>query len=527
MSADLGRNTVCVAGVLPGGRGLITQMLGLLGEQFEIREIDCLNGVAVPSMTRTGPFIVCIDEPVEVARFVRTEGFVPWLRFVDRIVALTGGLERTVLFCADTIADPLAQLRRLAVVTGRGEYEPGGAVQACLRKLLHGKGPPAASGRAPLPLGVEVVYSVLRSAAEPRELELAGAFARRGATEYSELHGLERELARARDELGESTKRQRVERRWLEREFSQLREAVSTAQVNADAPAVAPADSNGFAAAKRKEYEQLVERLRKTVEATVPPGSAVAVVSRGDSDLLRLEGRSGWHFPQLEGGVYAGHHPADSATAIAHLEHVRSRGAGYLVFPSTAGWWFDHYPELKRHLEEQHELVCNDPATCFIYRLRGPVAAELGESVSPETRGARAVAEQVRELAKRLLPPDAIVAVVMGGNSGDLGFGIGNMTASELRLGDAGPRADRRPSATTEAISELETARAQGVQYLVIPGNVAPLLLEHRELAEHIDGRYRLVTRQRHVGSIYDLGERDRPAPRSRRPREARRPVLG
>src|SRR5262249_18274935 len=46
------------------------------------------------------------------------------------------------------------------------------------------------------------------------------------------------------------------------------------------------------------EYEGLRDRIRAVVDATVPPGAKVLVVSRGDDELLELDGRDGWHFPQ-------------------------------------------------------------------------------------------------------------------------------------------------------------------------------------------------------------------------------------
>ena len=43
-------------------------------------------------------------------------------------------------------------------------------------------------------------------------------------------------------------------------------------------------------------------------------------MSRGDEELVRLEGRTGWHFPQNEFGVYSGSHPPDSDAAVAEIE---------------------------------------------------------------------------------------------------------------------------------------------------------------------------------------------------------------
>src|SRR5262249_54237122 len=104
-------------------------------------------------------------------------------------------------------------------------------------------------------------------------------------------------------------------------------------------PAVdAPEGINGYRP-RRNSYPQVRRRIREVVNAGLPTGSVVVVVSRGDDTLLQLGPRRGWHFPQTEAGVYAGFYPADSGEAIAHLEEIRRKGADYLLFPSTAFWW--------------------------------------------------------------------------------------------------------------------------------------------------------------------------------------------
>ncbi len=118
------------------------------------------------------------------------------------------------------------------------------------------------------------------------------------------------------------------------------------------------------------EYASLILRVRQVVNATLPPDAIVLVVSKGDSELLKLDGRNAWHFPQNDWGVYAGHYPADSAEAIAHLEALRKKGGQYLLFPRTALWWLDHYRELKEHLEKHYSAVSGPDDTCLIYSLR-------------------------------------------------------------------------------------------------------------------------------------------------------------
>ena len=104
------------------------------------------------------------------------------------------------------------------------------------------------------------------------------------------------------------------------------------------------------------------------MDAELPTGSVVVVVSRGDENLLQLGPRRGWHFPQTEAGVYAGFYPADSREAIAHLEEVRRKGADYLLFPSTAFWWLGFYGDFQKYLESRYPCICSDPS-CLIFQL--------------------------------------------------------------------------------------------------------------------------------------------------------------
>jgi hypothetical protein len=120
---------------------------------------------------------------------------------------------------------------------------------------------------------------------------------------------------------------------------------------------------------ERFRYGRLIGRLARVVDEHIPKRSTVAVISRGDETLVTMADRRGWHFPQTSGGVYAGHHPADSRAAIAHLEQLRARGARYLLIPQTAFWWLDHYRELADHLGRTATCVYRDEQTCALFAL--------------------------------------------------------------------------------------------------------------------------------------------------------------
>ena len=113
----------------------------------------------------------------------------------------------------------------------------------------------------------------------------------------------------------------------------------------------------------------MINRIRKLVRATLPPDATVLVASRGDNELLGLNGLRTWHFPRTDDGSYAGHNPADSAEAIAHLETLRAKGGEFLLFPSTALWWLEHYGALREYLETRCQLAASQADTCLIFAL--------------------------------------------------------------------------------------------------------------------------------------------------------------
>ena len=142
-------------------------------------------------------------------------------------------------------------------------------------------------------------------------------------------------------------------------------------QVLGRAPSVT-STPDGFRHGRRREeaYRRTRTAAAAAVAAVTDPGSLVLVTSKGDDDLLALEGRTGRHFPQGPDGDWAGFHPVDSDEAIRHLEALRAGGARYLVFPDTAFWWMQHYRELTTHLDRQYRRVHADDSV-VIFDLGG------------------------------------------------------------------------------------------------------------------------------------------------------------
>jgi GT2 family glycosyltransferase len=116
-------------------------------------------------------------------------------------------------------------------------------------------------------------------------------------------------------------------------------------------------------------YQRLTQRIREIVADALPAGATVLVVSKGDEELLRIEGHSARHFPATDDGSWAGHHPTDSDEAVATLEAMRAAGGEFIVFPSTGMWWLEHYPGLTEHLEQRYEAIVREEDTCVIFAL--------------------------------------------------------------------------------------------------------------------------------------------------------------
>jgi GT2 family glycosyltransferase len=155
---------------------------------------------------------------------------------------------------------------------------------------------------------------------------------------------------------------ERAER--LETEIYELQESLAAATRKPGSQS----DATGLEASEQLGYRRLVAQCRSAAVSALPPGATVLVASRGDDELLELDGRQGWHFPQDEDGTYAGHYPTDGADAVAQLQALVARGADYLLLPATALWWLERYPELGEYLRKR--AVVLEDERCLIVSLR-------------------------------------------------------------------------------------------------------------------------------------------------------------
>jgi hypothetical protein len=117
--------------------------------------------------------------------------------------------------------------------------------------------------------------------------------------------------------------------------------------------------------------EPTAEFVREAIEGHTDEGSIVLVVSNGNEQLLALEGRNGWHFPQDEDGNPLDY-PESSEAAIAQVEDMRKKGARYLAWPKNTTWWLiENFGAFHEHLEGRYPTVLRDGGSAVIFDLSG------------------------------------------------------------------------------------------------------------------------------------------------------------
>jgi hypothetical protein len=240
------------------------------------------------------------------------------------------------------------------------------------------------------------------------------------------------------------------------------------------------------------EYESLVGGIREIVHRVVPVNAGVLVVSKGDEELLRLGPRQAMHFPQTEDGKYAGYHPSDSDSAIAMVEELReSKGADYLLLPSSSFWWLEHYDGFKRYLEQNYQVVESGDSCWIVHLSKG---ADLAADATPmvEAPSRPEILHPLREVVEGLLPDSATVAFL-------------SLRAGELD-GLEGHQQWVLPGTTIgEDLASMTRLEQSGIEFVVVPASIFDWVDEHPQVANRLRSGHRFITRQEHLCEIYEL----------------------
>jgi len=252
-------------------------------------------------------------------------------------------------------------VRKLTATTGEAA--------AAVRRLFHALGSALAVRRQQLPEA---------TAARAEAVALAESRAREIAVLQTRLAEGEQQVASVEESRRVADERAAAESRELREQLRRAEETgLELAELRAAAEALraAAAECDGTA---RAPYHRTVRRTVAAAVAVVPAAAKVAVVSRGDDDLLDLPGRTAVHFPRGDDGGYAGYYPANDTEAVAQIAALRADRVAYLVVPKTAFWWFAHYHGLAAHLAATGRCLWRDE-DCLIYQLAAPPADGTAE----------------------------------------------------------------------------------------------------------------------------------------------------
>jgi hypothetical protein len=334
----------------------------------------------------------------------------------------------------------------------------------------------------------------------------------------AEIHTVSAKLAQAEQAAGHAA-RELAEReaalRAMQARLDERSAEVSVLRVRLEQEERLHTLTEQVRAALAVPYRQMIQQLRGVVRDVIPAGATVAVVSRGDEELLQLDGRPAWHFPRSADGCYAGAYPADSDGAIGHLESLRLRGAEYLVFPDTAMWWLDHYREFANYLQSRYRVAARIDGVCRIFALRKSPAQQGGRPAAAGqtpsglgTGGARGaeycrLVERVRQVVADLVPHGATVAVVSRGDD-DL-LRLNGRRAGHFPQREDGVYLGYHPADSAGAIAHLEALRARGVRYLVFPRTAFWWLEHYADFRRHLEQRYRVAVRDESTCVIFAL----------------------
>ena len=265
-----------------------------------------------------------------------------------------------------------------------------------------------------------------------------------------------------------------------------------------------PTHAASSPAAKHAAYRQMIARLKSLVASAVPKGATVAVISKGDDELLALDGVRAWHFPRCDSGVYAGHHPADSDAALAHLEDVRNKGAEFLIIPETSLWWLDHFPKFREHLTSSGRQIVRQEDTGAIFQIR-----EHSTAAPRELDGGAygRLCTQLRDFITGIVPKKSRIAVISKGDP-EL-IDLPGLEAEHFPQQEDGLYSGHHPADSDEALAHLAAFRANGGGYLLIPKPALWWLDFYAGFRDCLETEGRLISRQKHLGVLFFLTAHD------------------
>jgi GT2 family glycosyltransferase len=396
---------IIVAGLPASGTGPVTECLRLCGVRFGEGSTtppppcgpppvepwgwtDDQCGRAFPLWLAAHPsarIVACIRNPLEVAVSLHERHQLPldvglflWASHADTLLRTTAASNRVIAHYAGFRHDTAAAAERLASLLGLAP--PATTFDACRTAWREGQ-----SARFTLAdlidCGVDaaLVDAYRRLCAEAGHADEATGGPRAD-------HDLLRDLTAAAQRMPHRHGPAHAESSELQAEVARLRADVATLR---DQLATRDDDlrdlledlrhdvEGDHLSPQKRSYRQTIRGIRDLLKEHVPQGGVVAIVSKGDEELLRQRRCTAWHFPRDSRGSYLGYHPAGDLAAIANLEATRAAGATHLLVPDTHAWWLTSYPGFHRHLQRHARLIEQRSGCGGLYDLDPSHAASM------------------------------------------------------------------------------------------------------------------------------------------------------
>jgi glycosyltransferase involved in cell wall biosynthesis len=226
-------------------------------------------------------------------------------------------------------------------------------------------------------------------------------------------------------------------------------------------------------------FQKMVDRIREVVRERLPADAIVAVATGGSSDLLRLDGRRAWHFPEAEHSIKG--------------ELFAQAAEGSVATPAwiDAGMTYDFSlyggPEFSRLLARLLVRGTADP---------------------PSVANAEPIPQELSRSDGVLLTaiPNPVPAAAEPGTT-NITWSTGNGSEGQVYVSGVGVYLGRDPTNSDESSASLESAKANGAQYLLIPAKSFWWLDQYQEFRERVETRYPVVVRDEDTCIIFDMRE--------------------
>jgi len=226
-------------------------------------------------------------------------------------------------------------------------------------------------------------------------------------------------------------------------------------------------------------FHEMVGRIRDIVRERLPPDAIVAVATGGHSELLRLDGRRGWHFPQEE----------QSSKGELFAQGAQGSVATPAWVDAGMTYEFSLYGGMDRS-----KLL----ARLLVRGVANPVLIASAESVPQEP---------AREDGVLLTAiPNPVPAAEEPGAT-NITWSTGNGSEGQVYVSGAGMYAGHNPADSDEAWDRLESARRKGVQYLIIPAKSFWWLDHYQKFRERVEAQYQIIVREENTCIIFNLRE--------------------